>query len=173
MFEKNHIAEILTRHFSTQSQTHFPISASYRIIVNLEFFCIEYTLVYFQILESQGHIDFPTNWPQALGYAPWVEEVWANYLSNAIKYGGEQPRIEVGATPLNRMVRFWVKDEGPGISPDDQTRLFTPFTLLKSIKGHGLGLSIVERIIQKCGGEVGVESQLDQGSTFWFTLPAA
>lgn len=117
---------------------------------------------------------YPQSWPQALGYGPWIEEVWANYLSNAIKYGGEPPHIELGATVLpDKMVRFWVKDNGPGISEEDQARLFTPFTQLKHTnKGHGLGLSIVQRIIDKCGGQVGCESQIGLGSTFWFTLPA-
>jgi two-component system sensor histidine kinase/response regulator len=70
-------------------------------------------------------------------------------------------------------VRFWVSDRGPGISPEDQTRLFTPFTQLEQVRvtGHGLGLSIVRRIVEKLGGEAGVESEVGQGSIFSFTLP--
>jgi signal transduction histidine kinase len=66
-----------------------------------------------------------------------------------------------------------VRDNGPGLDPADQARLFTPFTRLDQVpvKGHGLGLSIVQRIIEKLGGEVGVESEPGQGSTFFFTLP--
>jgi two-component system sensor histidine kinase/response regulator len=73
------------------------------------------------------------------------------------------------------MVRFWVRDNGPGITPEAQSRLFTPFTRLDqvSIQGHGLGLSIVRRIVEKLGGQVGVESQVRQGSVFSFTLPSA
>ncbi len=73
------------------------------------------------------------------------------------------------------MVRFWVRDNGPGLTPEAQSRLFTPFTRLDQVRaqGHGLGLSIVRRIVEKLGGQVGVESQLGQGSTFFFTLPAA
>jgi signal transduction histidine kinase len=117
-------------------------------------------------------------WPVALGYAPWVEEVWINYLSNAIKYGGRPPRIEVGGAPVaNGMVRFWVRDNGDGLTPEDRDCLFTPFTRLARIraKGHGLGLSIARRIVEKLGGEVGVESQgvPGQGSLFFFTLPGA
>jgi signal transduction histidine kinase len=74
------------------------------------------------------------------------------------------------------MVRFWVRDNGPGLSPEEQKRLFVPFTQLAQVrvKGHGLGLSIVQRIVEKLGGEVGVESEgvPGQGSTFAFTLPA-
>ena len=116
------------------------------------------------------------SWPRALGHAAWVEEVWANYLSNAIKYGGQPPRVMLGAEPQqDGMVRYWVRDNGPGLAPEDQARLFTPFTRLDQVrvKGHGLGLSIVRRIVEKLGGQVGVESQLGQGSTFFFILPAA
>ena len=118
------------------------------------------------------------DWPVALGFAPWIEEVWANYLSNALKYGGRPPRLELGATLQDdRMIRFWVKDNGDGLSQDEQSRLFTLFTRLKrgGTKGHGLGLSIVQRIVSKLGGEVGVESRgvPGEGSVFYFTLPAA
>ncbi len=116
------------------------------------------------------------NWPVAVGHRPWVEEIWVNYLSNAIKYGGTPPEVELGADEQpDGMVRFWVRDNGPGISFVDQTRLFVPFTKLQQVntKGHGLGLSIVHRITAKLGGQVGVESQTGEGSLFWFTLPAA
>jgi signal transduction histidine kinase len=117
-----------------------------------------------------------STWPAVLGYAPWVEEVWVNYLNNAIKYGGKPPQVELGAElQADGMVRFWVRDNGSGIPPEAQARLFTLFTRLDqvSVKGHGLGLSIVRRIVEKLGGQVGMESQTGQGSTFYFTLPGA
>lgn len=116
----------------------------------------------------------PTKWPAALGHAQWLEEVWANYMSNAIKYGGEPPEVWLGATEeTNKTVRFWVRDNGAGLSTEEQKRLFLPFTRLHNDgqEGHGLGLSIVQRIVEKCGGHVGVESKPGKGSTFWFTLP--
>ena len=116
------------------------------------------------------------NWPSAVGHRPWVEEIWVNYLSNAIKYGGTPPVVELGADEQpDGMVRFWVRDNGSGISVADQARLFVPFTKLQQVntKGHGLGLSIVHRITAKLGGQVGVESKEGDGSLFWFTLPAA
>ena len=127
---------------------------------------------------SQAEIVVADKWPVALGYGPWIEEVWTNYISNAIKYGGDPPRVEVGATPHdNGQVQFWVRDNGVGLTPEEQARLFTPFTRLSEVKvkGHGLGLSIVRRIIEKLGGEVGVESDgvVGEGSTFSFTLPIA
>jgi PAS domain S-box-containing protein len=126
--------------------------------------------------EYQAEIVLPSTWPTALGYAPWVEEVWVNYVSNAIKYGGRPPRVELGAMAQSKdEVRFWVRDNGQGISPEAQTRLFTPFTRLSQIqvKGHGLGLSIVRRIVEKLGGQIAVESEMERGSVFSFTLPAA
>jgi len=129
------------------------------------------------IAESKAEIILPQDWPLASGYAPWVEEVWANYLSNALKYGGRPPRIELGATEQSDgWVRFWVRDNGPGLTPEQQARLFAPFTRLDRVRaqGHGLGLSIVRRIVEKLGGSVGVESSgvPGQGSVFYFTLPA-
>jgi signal transduction histidine kinase len=126
---------------------------------------------------NQATILHPEKWPQGIGYAAWVEEVWANYISNGIKYGGQPPRLELGATVSQEsqaQVRFWVRDNGSGLTPEEQGRLFTPFTRLDQTRarGHGLGLSIVRRIVDKLNGSVGVESQVGTGSTFWFTLPA-
>jgi len=72
------------------------------------------------------------------------------------------------------MVRYWVRDNGPGLSEEQRRQLFTEFTRLdpKRSEGHGLGLSIVQRIAEKLGGRVGCSSTLGQGSTFWFTLPS-
>ena len=127
------------------------------------------------ITEKSGADVKPVSeWPLALGYAPWVEAAWVNYLSNALRYGGDPPIIELGFTPqIDGMIRFWVRDAGPGIPQEQQARLFQPFEQVNKIraKGHGLGLSIVRRIIEKLGGQVGVESEVGRGSTFWFTLP--
>jgi PAS domain S-box-containing protein len=128
----------------------------------------------YMVREHRAEVSLPETWPVALGYGPWVEEVWVNYLSNALKYGGRPPHMELGATErADGMVRFWVRDNGPGISPQAQARLFTPFTRLDQVrvKGYGLGLSIVRRIVEKLGGQVGVESEIGQGSIFSFTLP--
>ncbi len=77
------------------------------------------------------------------------------------------------------MVRFWVRDNGPGLSEEAQRQLFTPFTRIPRAgsqppaQGHGVGLSIVRRIVERLGGEVNVESAPGCGSTFSFTLPGA
>jgi signal transduction histidine kinase len=128
---------------------------------------------------KRAEIALPSTWPKAEGYAAWVEEVWVNYISNALKYGGQPPCVMLGAEPEGPMMRFWVSDNGPGLSPEAQGRLFTEFTQLEQENrvGHGLGLSIVRRIVEQLGGQVGVENNSlrgdGSGSTFSFTLPAA
>ena len=129
------------------------------------------------VTARQAEIVWPEIWPSALGHAPWVEEVWVNLLSNAVKYGGQPPRIELGAEKWANMVRFWVRDNGNGVPTGDQEQLFRPFTRLgqTKAKGHGLGLSVVRRIMDRLGGEVGIESSglPGQGSLFYFLLPRA
>jgi two-component system sensor histidine kinase/response regulator len=128
------------------------------------------------IQDYQAEIILPAAWPAAEGYEPWIEEVWVNYLSNAIKYGGTPPRIELDSeVQADGMVRFWVHDNGAGIAPAAQAQLFKPFTRLSSIRarGHGLGLSVVLDIVTKLGGQVGVDSAPGQGTTFSFTLLGA
>ena len=124
---------------------------------------------------SQATIRLPESWPISVGHAPWIEGVWVNYLSNGLKYGGTPPCLTLGADPAaDGMVRYWVTDNGPGLIEAEQQLLFKPFPKLdhRIKKGHGLGLTIVRRIIERLGGQVGVESQLGAGSTFYFTLPA-
>jgi two-component system sensor histidine kinase/response regulator len=136
------------------------------------------------LLEYQPQLSLPVDWPPALGHAPWIEEVWVNYLSNALKYGGRPPYLELGGELLphvasaditSRLARFWVRDNGRGLTAHEQARLFTPFERLSQVHigGHGLGLSIAKRIVEKLGGTVGVDSVAGEGSTFYFTLPAS
>ena len=114
----------------------------------------------------------PAAWPAALGHAPWLEEVWANYLSNAAKYGG--PAVTLGADAAGGQVRFWVHDDGAGLADEAQQQLFVPFSRVGtlSVEGHGLGLSIVRRIAERLGGMCGVQSAPGAGTRFWFSLPA-
>jgi signal transduction histidine kinase len=147
----------------------------------------------FLIEDRQAELIVRGDWPTALGHAPWVEEIWVNYISNAVKYGGRPregipPRVELGHDgPTHQRgdqsetsrpgtgshIRLWIRDNGPGLTPEEQAHVFTPFTRQRQLEttGHGLGLSIVQRIVNKLGGEVGVESQAGRGSTFSFTLP--
>jgi two-component system sensor histidine kinase/response regulator len=129
-----------------------------------------------QEYQAEILLEAPERWPIAIGYGAWVEEVWVNYLSNALKYGGQPPQVTIGGELLEEnWARFWVRDQGPGIPLAMQPKLFVEFTQLSQarVQGHGLGLSIVRRIVEKLGGRAGVESQPGQGSTFYFVLPAA
>jgi signal transduction histidine kinase len=127
--------------------------------------------------DYKAELIVPEEWPIVLGYSTWVEEIWVNYMSNAMKYGGRPPRVELRYVQLpNNFVKFQVVDNGAGLSPEAKNSLFTPFERLEQvgkIEGYGLGLSIVRRIAEKLGGKVGVESEPGQGSAFFFTLPLA
>jgi PAS domain S-box-containing protein len=129
------------------------------------------------IVHTGTHVNQPATWPTALGHAPWVEQVWVNYISNAIKYGGTPPEVTLGADPVtdSTTIRFWVRDNGAGLDDDEVKRIFEPFTRLDQVKvtGHGVGLSIVKRIVERLGGEVGVDCEEGEGCQFYFTLPVA
>lgn len=129
----------------------------------------------YMIKEYHARLRAPKTWPVTVGYGPWVEEVWANLISNAIKYGGRPPQVDLGAAVQpDGMVVFWTRDNGSGIPREAQAHLFRPFTQLGPVRtaGHGLGLSIVQRIIERLGGQVGVETEAGRGSQFFFTLPS-
>lgn len=129
----------------------------------------------YMIKESNAQLIVADSFEPAMGYASWIEEIFANYISNAIKYGGEPPIIEVGSTRLDdKRVKYWVRDNGQGLTEEAKANLFAKYTRLEKIRatGHGLGLSIVKRIIDKLGGELDVQTKLGEGSTFSFILPA-
>ncbi|HHB93251.1 MAG TPA: hybrid sensor histidine kinase/response regulator [Thioploca sp.] len=126
------------------------------------------------IQQYQAELVITDKWPITLGYAEWIEEVWVNYLTNGLKYGGKPPRLEIGTVEDDNTVCFWIKDNGSGLEQESIDKLFTQFTRLHaSVEGHGLGLSIVRHIIEKLGGEVGAKSKLGAGCLFYFTLPKA
>jgi PAS domain S-box-containing protein len=129
------------------------------------------------IKQTKAIIRKPAKWPVIKANPAWLEEVWVNYMGNAIKYGGIPPVIELGAEQLygENKVKFWIKDNGKGIPLKDQKKLFSQFTRLETTRaqGTGLGLSIVKRIIEKLGGQVGVFSNAipGEGCLFYFILP--
>ena len=109
-----------------------------------------------------------------------LQQVLVNLLSNAIKYSPNGGAVVVSArreTALERVI-VGVSDRGMGISLEDQTRLFTAFTRLdrpemRGIGGTGLGLSIVKGLVELMGGEVWIESEINVGATFFFSVPTA
>ena len=157
--------------FAKVSNTEVPVEAVDMSVV------LENVLERFKplIKEHDVQIDIPTSWPAAIGYGPWIEEVWANYFSNAIQYGGKPPHVELGASlQPDGIVRYWMRDNGPGLSMVDRARLFTAYSQVDSAhhSGNGLGLSIARRIVEKMGGQTGCESEPGKGSLFFFTLKA-
>ncbi len=106
-----------------------------------------------------------------------VEQVLVNLLANANKYSVAGDEIVVGAAVQGAMVRVYVEDHGPGLSPADKARVFDRFyrsaKTADTVTGAGLGLSIMRRIVEAHGGRVGVETSTPHGARFWFTLPIA
>jgi signal transduction histidine kinase len=105
-----------------------------------------------------------------------VRQVILNLLSNAIKFTPEGGRIEVQAAPKDGFVEVSVSDTGVGISPEDQEAVFEEFrqvgTAEKKAEGTGLGLTLCRKFIELHGGRIWVKSQVGEGSTFTFTIPA-
>jgi PAS domain S-box-containing protein len=110
------------------------------------------------------------------GDAKLIELVLQNLVSNAVKFADpEAPVIGVAARRENGHVRVEITDNGGGIDPADQARIFEPFQRVGTSRagGTGVGLATCQRIVARHGGAIGVESALGEGSRFWFTLPAA
>jgi len=109
-----------------------------------------------------------------------VRQVVTNYLSNALKYSDADEPVVVGIEAGSMSACVWVHDEGPGLSEEQQQRIWERFYRVAGIEvrsgsgvGLGLGLHISRMIIERHGGSVGVDSRAGEGSTFWFTLPLA
>lgn len=106
-----------------------------------------------------------------------IGQVLTNYLTNALRYSPGNKAIQVGLTVEGKSARVFVRDQGPGLTTEQQQHIWERFYQTESSMhrgsdgGLGLGLYIVKIIIQQHGGQVGVESESGQGSTFWFTLP--
>jgi signal transduction histidine kinase len=114
--------------------------------------------------------------PSALADSILVHQVFVNLISNAIKYSSkkEAPQVEVGSTVQGGHVVYFVKDNGAGFNMRFVDKLFNVFQRLHTqseFEGTGLGLSIVAGIINKHGGQVWAEGEVDKGATFYFTLP--
>ncbi|SDQ49806.1 PAS domain S-box protein [Natronobacterium texcoconense] len=115
--------------------------------------------------------------PRVEGDGNQLRQVFQNLISNAIEYSdGESTRVDISAERAGDEWVIAVEDEGIGIDPDDAERVFGLFERLHAVDDHagsGIGLALCERIVERHDGEIWVESEPGEGSTFYFTLPAA
>ena len=112
------------------------------------------------------------------GNEAFLTQCISNLLSNAVKFvkPGDHPRVFVWTEQIRHVVRVWFEDNGIGIAPENQRRIFGIFQRMHSPKdyeGTGIGLAIVKKAAERMSGRVGVESKPGQGSRFWLELPAA
>jgi len=114
--------------------------------------------------------------PCVVGDRSLLRQVWVNLFSNAIKFsrGRPQPTVKVTATCKTNEIEFCVRDNGVGFDMNRAEKLFEVFQRLHSVEqfeGTGVGLAIVHRIIHRHGGRIWAQAEVDQGASFYFTLP--
>lgn len=117
----------------------------------------------------RGHL------PQVRGGEALLTQIFSNLLGNAVKFvaPGVKPVVQVYAEKKEQRVRFFVEDNGIGISPDNHERIFRIFEQLNEPKlytGTGVGLALVMKAVEKLGGTIGIDSNIGQGTRFWFEL---
>ncbi|MBN2547536.1 MAG: GAF domain-containing protein [Anaerolineales bacterium] len=132
-------------------------------------------------LEAKGQsleIDLPSDLPQVFADYNRLIQVLSNLISNANKYTPAEGEIRLVARPEGDFVRVEVSDNGIGIPPQDQAKIFTQFfrsehPSVRNEQGWGLGLSVARRLVEVMDGTMGFYSHEGEGSTFWFTLPTS
>ena len=124
---------------------------------------------------ESGTVITAANLPVIRGDESHFIPLFQNLIGNAIKYRGDQsPKIDIVTSRMNGQIRICVSDNGIGIAPEYHSKIFVAFKRLhgKKIPGTGIGLAICQRVVERYGGRIWVESELGQGSNFIFTLPA-
>jgi PAS domain S-box-containing protein len=129
-------------------------------------------------IQNSGAIITTAPLHPVIAFAPTLNVIIGNLISNGIKFvaPGQKPEVKIWSEMRNQMVRLWVQDNGIGIQPEGLNKIFGVFQRLHPINkypGTGIGLAIVQKGIERMGGRVGVESELEKGSRFWIELPAA
>jgi len=126
------------------------------------------------IESADGRVTFD-RLPSIMAHESSLIQLFQNLIGNAIKFRGEQPScIHVSARQVDSEWLFSVRDNGIGIEPQYLQRIFMIFQRLHprdKYPGTGIGLSICKKIVETLGGRIWVESELGQGSTFYFTVP--
>ena len=127
------------------------------------------------LIQETGTSIYRNPLPTLLADQSQLVQLWQNLLSNAIKYRSDKPpEIEVGAEAENGQWLFYVKDNGIGIKPEHFERIFAIFQRLhtrQEYPGTGIGLAICQKIVNRHGGKIWLESESEQGTTFYFTIP--
>ena len=119
-----------------------------------------------------AELRFSDSLPRLVGDESDVKRAFENLLTNALKYAGENPIIEVVGKQQDKELLYFVRDNGPGIEPEYQKKIFGLFQRLDTSQpGTGLGLASVQKIMRMHGGKVWVESKPEQGATFWLSFP--
>lgn len=116
--------------------------------------------------------------PPVLAHEAYLSQIFTNLIVNGLKFvqPGQVPRVEIFAKDNGEFVALFVRDHGIGIDPANFGRLFQIFGRLNPVnayEGTGIGLAIVKKAVQRMGGDLGVDSEVGKGATFWFTLPRA
>jgi signal transduction histidine kinase len=129
-----------------------------------------------EIGDSEAQIMLPDALPTVFYPEVRLTQIFSNLLSNALKFmePDRPPEVVISCEALSRHYRFSVRDNGIGIAPAHYDRIFEIFKRLhtrEDYPGTGAGLTIVKKIVESHGGQIGVESEPGQGSTFWFTIP--
>lgn len=132
----------------------------------------------------QATISRPPSWPEVSGVEGWLEVVWWNLLHNSLRHAGDKPLIVMGWEPIEdgggsdgedsmgRKQKFWIRDNGPGVTPAARQQLFRSFHLLHDPNApRGFGLAIVRGLVELQGGTCGYEPLPEGGARFYFTLP--
>ncbi len=130
------------------------------------------------VSDASARIEVERPLPSVKAHPPTLVQAIENLLSNAIKFvsPGSKPYIRIRAEREANSVRLWFEDNGIGIDPAHQERVFQPFQRLHGVEtypGTGIGLAIVRRSLERMGGGCGVVSKPGEGSRFWIELPAA
>jgi signal transduction histidine kinase len=122
-------------------------------------------------------LNIPPSLPMVNGDKEHLEQVLVNLLSNAIKFSFESTKIQIKLRQKGTKVVVSVKDNGPGITEEEQIRIFTPYYRIEADRqrfpGLGLGLTVSKHLVELHEGKLWVESELGKGSTFFFSLPVA
>ena len=116
------------------------------------------------IKRKQARFSAPGRWPEVLGYAPWIEEVWFTFMIEALQFDAEPLHIEAGGREeQDGTGRFWIRIAGVDFTPEQETRLSQAYRSLQS--------GLVQPIMEKLGGQFGVVREAGQACEFYFTLP--